>query len=169
LRPPRDAGRRERYEAAALILRIREFHDGELPAQRPHAELIEMTGARLRDDDLALSLAEGWMLAREANVAPATVSPLTPVTLLAPPIRVVRSGRTAVTVLASADDRSTALQASRPAVPVSVSLPQPRKRYERVPAALLATVALVAVGAALLVCGRSIERHRRFPASAAAT
>ena len=108
-----------------------------------------MTGARLRDDDLALSLAEGWTLAREASIAPATVSPLTPVTLLAPPIRVVRSGRTAVTVLAVPVDHSAPLQASTPAVPVPVSLPPPRKRYERVPAALLATVALAAVGAAL--------------------
>ena len=73
LSPPRDAGwTAERYEAAkALILRIRECHDGELPLQRPHAELIEVTGARLREDDLALSLAEGRTLAREASVAPA--------------------------------------------------------------------------------------------------
>src|SRR4030095_11650214 len=113
------------------ILRIRECHDGELPLQRPHADLIEVTGARVRDDDLALSLAEGWTLAREATVASASASPLTPVTLLAPPIRVVRSGRTtAVTVMAAAEDRLAAAEQRTPAVPGLTSIPAPRKRHE---------------------------------------
>jgi hypothetical protein len=152
LRPPRDAGwTAERYDAAkALILRIREFHDGELPRERPHAELIEATAARLRDDDLAMSLADGWTLAREATVAPASASPLTPVTLLAPSIRVVRSGRvTAVTVLAGADDRHAVAQARTPTVPIPASPPPARKPYERVSVALAAVAALAAVGAAL--------------------
>jgi hypothetical protein len=153
-RPPLEAGwTTERYDAAkALILRIRELHDGELPRERPHPELIDLTAARLFDDDLARSLDQGWTLAREASVASAPASPLTPVTLLAPSIRVVRSGRTtAVTVLAPADDREVVARTL--AVPVAGADSPQRKRHERAAAALLATAALAAVGAALWYSG----------------
>ena len=54
----------ERYDAAkALILRIRDVHDAELPARRPHADLIEATAARLAEAELASSLDRGWELA----------------------------------------------------------------------------------------------------------
>ena len=151
-RPPRGAGwTEERYDAAkALILRIREFHDGDLPAQRPHAGLIEVTGARLREEELARSLEKGWTLAREASVSPASASPLTPVTRLAPPICVTRSGRvTAVTVMAAAADRQGAAQSRTPAVRVPMPVAPPRKRYDRLSTALIAMSALAAVGAAL--------------------
>ncbi|HZW73966.1 MAG TPA: serine/threonine-protein kinase, partial [Caldimonas sp.] len=94
-----------RYDSAkALILRIREAHDAESPARRPHAELIETTSAALSEADLVRSLDRGWSLARELTVAATSPSPLTPVTRLAPvtriasPVHVTRSGRTAVTV-----------------------------------------------------------------------
>src|SRR5262249_26816087 len=142
----------ERYDAAkALILRIRELHDGELPRERPHPELVDITAARLFDDDLARSLQQGWTLAREVTLAPTSVSPLTPVTLLAPAIRVTRSGRTtAVTVLAPAKDRNTVTQPQALAAPAA-ALPKARapRRFERAVAALLATVALGAIGSAL--------------------
>jgi hypothetical protein len=95
----------ERYEAAkALILRIRDCHDRDLPAEPPHAALIALCAERLQESELALSLQRGWTLAREATVS-ASASPLTPVTRLAPAARmsaipVTRSGRrTAVTVV----------------------------------------------------------------------
>ena len=79
----------ERYDAAkALILTLRDHHDRDAPQLHPHPELIDATGARLRESDLALSLASGWTLARDVSVAPAGASPLTPMTRLAPPIRV---------------------------------------------------------------------------------
>ena len=58
----------EGYDAAkALILRIRDCHDSELPVERPHAALIDETGARMREHAAALSLERGWTLAREAR------------------------------------------------------------------------------------------------------
>ena len=62
-------------------------------ATPPHPELIDATGARLRESDLALSLTSGWTLARNVSVAPAAASPLTPMTRIAPPIRVFRRPR----------------------------------------------------------------------------
>jgi hypothetical protein len=98
----------QRYDAAkSLILRVRDCHDGELAAERPHAALIALCAERLRESELAQSLERGWTLAREASVWPTSASPLTPVTRLAPlprvatGIPVTRSGRTtAVTVVA---------------------------------------------------------------------
>jgi hypothetical protein len=77
LQPPLEAAwTRDRYDAAtALILRIRELHDADLPALRPHAELIELTGASLSEPELAHSLERGWGLAREVSGSPASPSP----------------------------------------------------------------------------------------------
>jgi hypothetical protein len=84
----------ERYDAAkALILSLREHHDREAVHGLPHAGLINMTAARLRDRDLATSLAAGWTLARDADVVPIGSAPLTPITRLAPSIRVFVSPR----------------------------------------------------------------------------
>jgi hypothetical protein len=95
----------ERYEAAeALILRIRDCHDRDLPAERPHEALLALCAERLHERELALSLERGWTLARDATVS-APASPLTPVTRLAPPallpaISVMRTARrTAVTIV----------------------------------------------------------------------
>src|SRR5215472_4097653 len=100
----------ERFDAAkALILAIREAHDAELPpdpAERPHRALLELTSKRLREEELQLSLERRWMLARETSVStsPSPLTPVTrvvPITPLATPIHVARSGRvTAVTVIA---------------------------------------------------------------------
>jgi hypothetical protein len=119
-----------RYDAAkALILRVRDCHDGELPAERPHAALIVLCAERLHEDELAQSLERGWTLAREATVSPTSASPLTPVTRLAPPARaatpipVMRSGRTtAVTVVAARNEAGTAPLRASLAARISLAL-----------------------------------------------
>ena len=79
-----------RYDAAkALILRIREAHDHDLTSRRPHAELIVETSAHVRANELAQSLEQGWMLARDAQPFAVPATPLTPVTRLALPLRLV--------------------------------------------------------------------------------
>jgi serine/threonine protein kinase len=75
--------------AKELILALRDAHDRETPLRRPHQELMQLTGERLADSDLAASLSSGWTLARDANVTPVAASPLTPLTRLAPSIRVI--------------------------------------------------------------------------------
>jgi serine/threonine protein kinase len=83
---------RDRYDAAkALILTLRDHHDRDAPQLHPHQALIDATAARLREGDLARSLTAGWMLARDVSVAPMGASPLTPMTRLAPPLRVFLS------------------------------------------------------------------------------
>ena len=149
----------ERYDAAqAFILRIRDCHDGEFPAQRPHAALIEQSGARLAEPELALSLERGWTLAREASVSAASASPLTPVTrlapvtVLAPPIHVTRSGRiTAVTVVADTKDSQTAAQHAVAEAP-RMAQPQ-RARHTRGPVAAAAVIATWAVAAVVWYLG----------------
>ena len=80
----------QRYDAAkALILKIREAHDRELTLRRPHAALIMETSAQVRENELALSLECGWTLARDAQPIAAPATPLTPVTRLALPLRLV--------------------------------------------------------------------------------
>ena len=54
---------------------------------------MQLTAERLSEADLAASLASGWTLARDANVTPVAPSPLTPLTRLAPPIRVIVPAR----------------------------------------------------------------------------
>jgi len=84
----------ERYAAArAMILSLRRHHDAELPLRMPHESLIETTGAMLGEAELAQSLAEGWTLARDVTVASGVASPLTPMTRIAPPVRVFRNPR----------------------------------------------------------------------------
>ena len=128
--------------AMALLASLRDFHDNELPAQRPHASLIEATGARLREREMALSLARGWTLARDVRVAPAAASLLTPVTCIAPvtrlatPIKALRSGRvTAITVA--------------PPAPPRPPVPAPPRRRALAPVATLAVAAAFAAAAAL--------------------
>jgi hypothetical protein len=79
----------ERYDAAkGLILSLRDHHDRDAARVLPHAALINTASARLRERDLAASLAAGWSLARDVDVVPTGTSPLTPMTRLAPSIRV---------------------------------------------------------------------------------
>ena len=80
----------QRYDAAkALILKIRAAHDRELTLRRPHAELIVETSAHVRENELAQSLEYGWTLARDAQPFAVPATPLTPVTRLALPLRLV--------------------------------------------------------------------------------
>ena len=145
----------ERYDAAkAFILRIRDCHDSALPEERPHAALIEQSGARLSESELALSLERGWTLAREASVSPASASPLTPVTRLAPPVHVVRSGRvTAVTVIAGAQGLPPETTRSGPSVATPHARQPPQARRARGPIALVALIATFAVAATLWYAG----------------
>jgi len=84
----------ERYAAArTMILSLRRHHDAELPLRIPHEPLIDTTGAMLGDAELAQSLAEGWTLARDVTVTSGVASPLTPMTRIAPPVRVFRNPR----------------------------------------------------------------------------
>jgi hypothetical protein len=151
-----------RYDAAkALILSIRGTHDAELSPRPPHAALMETTSAQLSGVELARSLERGWMLARAAETAVASASPLTPVTRVAPitriatPFQVTRSGRTAVTVIApvrapAPPDRATAQSVHT--TPQTTLAPVPPGSRARPPAqglrAVLATLLLVSLVAA---------------------
>ena len=82
----------QRYDdARSLIFRLRDSHDRELPHWRPHPQLMDFTGARLDEPDLAASLDRGWMLARDA-IAAGIATPITPIT---PITRIARSLRAA--------------------------------------------------------------------------
>jgi len=158
LQPARAAGwTAERYDAAkAFILRIRDCHDSALPAQRPHAALIEQSGARLSEAELALSLERDWTLAREVSVSPASASPLTPVTRLAPPVRAVRSGRiTAVTAIQGAQKSPANAKSGMPATPHAAQ-PRPARRV-RGPVAFAALIATCAAAATLWYLGERAQ------------
>ncbi len=71
-------------QARALVRRLLDVHDAELPVVRPHAELIALASVPLQDDDLAASLQQGWTLAT-AQPVPRTEWP-TPVTRIAMPV-----------------------------------------------------------------------------------
>jgi hypothetical protein len=71
-------------KARALVRRLIEAHDAELPAQRPHAELIALAGEPLAQAELSESLQRGWTLAFDSRLARAA-SP-TPVTRIALPV-----------------------------------------------------------------------------------
>ena len=82
----------DRYHAAtALILAIREAHDGELPSRRPHDDLLEMTRGQLAQPDMIASLEQGWSLARDASIQTVAALPLTPLTCLAPSVRLTKA------------------------------------------------------------------------------
>ena len=71
-------------QARALVRRLLQAHDDDLPAQRPHAELIALASRPLTDPGLAASLQRGWTLAIRNDVA-GDDSP-TPVTRIALPV-----------------------------------------------------------------------------------
>ncbi len=73
-------------KASALVRRLVEVHDSELPATRPHAELIALASEPLGQPDLRHSLQRGWTLAIDAGVAARAVP--TPVTRIALPLAV---------------------------------------------------------------------------------
>jgi hypothetical protein len=71
-------------QARALVRRLLQAHDEDLPAQRPHAELIALASRPLHDPELAESLKRGWTLAIHSDVS-CDDSP-TPVTRIALPV-----------------------------------------------------------------------------------
>ncbi|MEO7152382.1 MAG: hypothetical protein ABIX46_11830, partial [Burkholderiaceae bacterium] len=71
-------------DARALVRRLLQAHDAELPLRRPHTELFSLASLPLADPALAQSLERGWMLALQHDVG-AAVSP-TPVTRIALPV-----------------------------------------------------------------------------------
>ena len=72
-------------QARALVRRLLQAHDEDLPAHRPHAELIALASRPLNDAELAASLNRGWTLAIHSDVS-CDDSP-TPVTRIALPVR----------------------------------------------------------------------------------
>ena len=128
--------------AKELILALREVHDGEATLGHPHARLLELTAARIDHADMAVSLASGWTLARDTNVTPVAASPATPVTRLAPALRVVVTPRVTIEPLAA-----PAVVRRRPSRPSPAPpLPPPPARRGRLLAAA-AVFALVSIGA----------------------
>ena len=86
-----------RGQARALVRRLLEAHDAELPAVRPHAELIAVTDDELRDPELADSLQRGWLLGeRSPGAIDDSPTPVTrialPLALASSPLRFVDSG-----------------------------------------------------------------------------
>jgi len=73
-----------REQAQVLVNRLFDIHHGPLPATRPHRALIALTEQALDDEELVASLARGWMLALDADMAP--VNTPTPVTRIAVPV-----------------------------------------------------------------------------------
>lgn len=71
--------------AQALLCAIRKSHDAEATETRPHRDLIERSGAPLRNHDLIESIERGWTLGQDVTAAATPTRP-TPVTRLAPPI-----------------------------------------------------------------------------------
>ena len=71
-------------QARALVRRLLEVHDADLPAERPHAELIALASQPLQFADLSESLHRGWTLATESPVRDIFLR--TPVTRVALPI-----------------------------------------------------------------------------------
>ncbi len=122
---------------------------------RPHAALIEETGARIAEPELHASLERGWTLAHDASAPSPVAAPLTPVTLLTPVTKlalpvVTRSGRTtvvkpitAVTVIAQGKEAAAHPPAGSEVGSV-VALPASRRRRRH--AALAAVMALAALG-----------------------
>jgi hypothetical protein len=73
-----------REQAQVLVNRLFDIHHGPLPATRPHRALIALTVQALDDGELVASLARGWTLALDADMAP--VNTPTPVTRIAAPV-----------------------------------------------------------------------------------
>ncbi len=76
--------------ARALVRRLLEVHDAELPTRRPHAELIALASAPLDEPALDASLRRGWSLGERASADGDDDSP-TPITRIALPLVLVPS------------------------------------------------------------------------------
>ncbi len=145
-----------RHDAAkALILSLRHHHDGDLPLGLPHQAMIDTTGEMLRESDLAQSLATGWTLARDVTFASGVASPITPMTRIAPPIRVFRKPRER----ASPEGRTTAESPLDTVTPFMITrrIDAPPVRPRRNGTAYAAVAAAFA-----LVLGAAVA-HQIFP------
>ncbi|HSV20035.1 MAG TPA: hypothetical protein VLR71_16595 [Casimicrobiaceae bacterium] len=99
-------------EARALVYRLRDHHDRDLPAARPHRVLMEASAAMLAEPDLARSLAGGWWVKGDAHAGA--------VTLLSTPLT-----RIAVTPVAATRATSTATAAAvTPVLPAVLRNPR---------------------------------------------
>ncbi|HEX4234830.1 MAG TPA: hypothetical protein VH041_11025 [Caldimonas sp.] len=92
--------------ARALVRRLVEAHDAELPPLRPHGELIAFASEALEQPALRESLRCGWRLTPHGHVA-AAVSP-TPVTRIALPIATTAATPTPIAVAPAAAVTPTA-------------------------------------------------------------
>jgi hypothetical protein len=137
--------------AKELILALRDAHDRDATLRRPHQDLIASTAAHLEEADMHASLQAGWTLARDAIVTPVAASPLTPLTRLAPSIRVFVSPRAIHPITAP----PTVIRRRAPAAPPSPAR-KPRAPAKAVVAAVV--VAIVAAASAPLVYDRISPR-----------
>ena len=109
-------------DARSLIYRLRECHDHAFPDARPHQELMDITGTRMRERDLADSVVTGWSVLRDAAVVESS-TPITPLTRIAPVVcATAGSGPPSQFVPPTAP---TAV-VRRPRVPVSPAVPPTR-------------------------------------------
>jgi len=137
--------------AKDLILALRDAHDRDGTQARPYPALMAMTAARLAEPAMAQSLAAGWCLARDRVVTPVAASPITPLTRLAPSLRVMLSPR-AAPVHAAPDVAPPAVVRRRPPAPPPVTT----KRHRALVGAAL--VVLVSAGVAAMVAPTLLSR-----------
>ncbi len=110
--------------ARALVRRLIEAHDAELPAKRPHAELIAFADEALAQPALQASLQRGWTLAVESG--PAAAAAPTPVTRIALPVTAPVATLAAATAAAAIANAKSAAAAkatpiTRPVAPAPAS------------------------------------------------
>jgi len=135
-----------RAQACALIRRLLDVHDAELPAVRPHAELIALTSAPLQDGDLAASLQHGWTLQTDRPL-PHSELP-TPVTRIAMP---VATGVVATPVVTGVDVEPITIDASDVASRSRIAArPPARPRHAAWAAAVVALLVLAIASMPLL-------------------
>jgi serine/threonine protein kinase len=143
----------ERASAAKdLILALRDAHDREATQARPYPALMAMTSARLAEAGMEASLAAGWCLARDADVTPVAASPITPLTRLAPPLRIMVSPR--------AVPQRRRAQAPPPAVlrRRTAEVEAPPRSGKRRAAVVAALVVLAAAGVAAMMAPMILSR-----------
>ena len=143
----------EEHRAAgrALVRSLLEAHDAELPATRPHAELIALADEGLRDPELAESLQRGWVVG-ERDVPAGDDSP-TPITRIALPVSPLRVATDVISI-----DRSDVEG-------WAAANPPPPQRHPHRRAAWMAGLAAVAAVASVPLLG---EAWRAFVAPGAA-
>jgi len=112
-----------RHAARALLIRMRECHDADAAEQRPHRDLMALTGVHVGDPDLVRSIAAGWTLVREASAvrSPVWRTPLTRVVDASPPTNLTQL-RT-VTVAPRDDATPSVFRETRPTPVVAVAPP----------------------------------------------